>query len=172
MTYATSTALYSTTGGSYQDQEDGYKRTPVYVGDANTTYHLTTSLYAQDLFGTGSTVSFPVDTNATLPRQLERDGIDLDSLNVDLRGYKVVSSVYPQGRFGVGAAPLMISMGAADYFTTTPIFSAYQPYDGNTNYKLDFNIAGRWLSMKIKYADYNEMSLSGFDIDLHSDGQI
>jgi hypothetical protein len=170
-TYATTTALYSTTGGSYLDQEDGFKRTPVYVGDSNTTYNLTTSLYAQDLFGTGSTVAFPVDTNATLPRYLERDGIDLDSLNLDLRGYKVVSSIYPQGRFGAGAAPLMFSVGAADFFTTTPIFSAYQPYDGNTNYKLDFNIAGRWLSMKIKYSDYNEMSLSGFDIDIHADGQ-
>jgi len=81
MTYATTTSLYSTTGGSYLDQEDGYKRTPVYVGDANTTYNLTTSLYALDLFGTGSTVAFPVDTNATKPRYLERFGIDLDSLN-------------------------------------------------------------------------------------------
>lgn len=170
-TYATTTATYATTGGSYLDQEDGYKRTPVYVGDANTTYSLTTSLYAQDLFGTGSTVAFPVDTNATLPRYLERDGLDLDSLNEDLRGYKVVSSIYPQGRFGAGAKPLMFSVGAADYFTTTPIFSAYQPYDGNTNYKLDFNIAGRWLSLRIKYSDYNEMSLSGFDIDLHANGQ-
>jgi hypothetical protein len=173
VTYATTSALYSTTGGSYLDQEDGFKRTPVYVGDASTTYNLTASLYALDLFGTGSTVAFPVDTNATLPRYLERDGIDLDSLNVDLRGYKVVSSIYPQGRFGTNLAqPLMFSMGACDYFTQTPIFSAYQPYDGNTNYKLDFNIAGRWLSMRVKYSDYNEMSLSGFDVDLHSNGQV
>jgi hypothetical protein len=171
VTYATTTALYSTTGGSYLDQEDGFKRTPVYVGDANATYGLSTSLYALDLFGTGSTVPFPVDTNATLPRILERDGIDLDSLNEDLRGYKVVSSIYPQGRFGSGAQPLMFSVGAADYFTTTPVFGAYQPYDGNTNYKLDFNIAGRWLSMRIKYSDYNEMTLTGFDIDLHANGQ-
>jgi hypothetical protein len=172
VTYATTTATYATTGGSYLDQEDGFKRTPVYVGDANSTYGLSTSLYAQDLFGTGSTVSFPVDTHATLPRILERDGIDLDSLNEDLRGYKVVSSIYPQGRFGVGAQPLMFSVGAADYFTQPANFSAFQPYDGNTNYKLDFNVAGRWLSMRIKYSDFNEMSLTGFDIDLHANGQV
>jgi hypothetical protein len=171
VTYATTTALYSTTGGSYLDQEDGFKRTPVFVGDANTTYSLTTALYAQDLFGTGSTVAFPVDTHATLPRTLERDGIDLDSLNEDLRGYKVVSSIYPQGRLTVGSAPLEFSLGAADFFTTTPTFSDYQPYDGAANYKLDFNVSGRWLSMKIRYSDYNEMSFTGFDIDLHSNGQ-
>jgi hypothetical protein len=171
VTYATTTALYSTTGGSYLDQEDGFKRTPVFVGDANTAYSLTTALYAQDLFGTGSTVAFPVDTHATLPRTLERDGIDLDSLNEDLRGYKVVSSIYPQGRLTVGSAPLEFSVGASDFFTTTPTFSDYQPYDGAANYKLDFNVSGRWLSMKIRYSDYNEMSFTGFDIDLHSNGQ-
>lgn len=169
-TYATTTATYATTGGSYLDQEDGFKRTPVYVGTSNDTYSLSTSMYALDLFGPGSTVAFPVDTNATAPRYLERDGIDLDSLNTDLRGYKVVSSVYPQGRFGTAAPPLMFSMGAADYFTTQPAFSDYQPYDGNTNYKLDFNIAGRWLSMRIKYSGYHDVSLSGFDLDLHANG--
>lgn len=170
MTYATATALYSTTGGSYLDQEDGYKRTPCYVGDVNATYGLATSLYAQDLFGTGSTVPFAVDTNATKPRVLERDGIDLDSLEEDLRGYKVVSSVYPQGRFGSGAQSLMISMGSSDYANVAPTFSAYQAYDGNTNYKLDFNIGGRFLSMKLLYSDYNEMSLSGFDLNIKATG--
>src|SRR5205085_83196 len=32
VTYATVNATYATFGGSYQDQEDGYKRTTVYVG--------------------------------------------------------------------------------------------------------------------------------------------
>jgi hypothetical protein len=143
----------------------------VYVGDSSTPFNLTTSLYAQDLFGTGSTVSFAVDTNATLPRYLERFGIDLDSLNADLRGYKTLSSLYPQGRFGQGAQPLMIACGASDYSNVDPVFSDYQPFDGGANYKLDYNIAGRYLAMKLKYSDYNEMSLSGFDMDLHSDGQ-
>lgn len=170
LTYATATATYATTGGSYQDQEDGFKRTPVYVGTASTPYTLGTSLYALDLFGQGSTVSFAVDTYATRPRYLERDGIDLDSLNADLRGYKVVSSVWPQARLGEGAEPLQFSMGASDYFNVPAVFSDYQDYDGITNYKLDFNIAGRFLSMKILFNDYKEMSLSGFDVDLKNEG--
>lgn len=171
-TYAAATATYATAGGSYLDQEDGFKRTPVFVGDSSVTYSLTTSMYAQDLFGTGSTVSFPVDTNATKPRYLERFGIDLDSLNEDLRGYKVLASIYPQGRFGPGAQPLMIACGSSDFSNVDPVFSSYQPFDGSTNYKLDFNTAGRFLAMKLQYADYTEMSLSGFDIDLFSSGQV
>jgi hypothetical protein len=169
-TYATTTATYDTTGGSYLDQEDGYKRTPVYVGEANTTYSLGTTLYAQDLFGTGSTVSFPVDAAATTPRYLERFGIDLDSLGEDLRGYKTVSSIFPQGRFGEGAQPLMFAVGSSDYANVDPTFSDYQSYDGAENYKLDFNVAGRFLAMKILYDDYNEMTLTGFDLDLYSSG--
>ncbi len=172
VTYTTTTAAYDTTGGSYLDQEDGFKRTPVYVGTASATYGLGTTLYALDLFGQGSTVTFPVDTFATRPRYLERDGIDLDSLNADLRGYKVVSSVWPQARLGDAAAPLQFSMGSSDYFNVPAVFSAYQLYDGVTKYKLDFNIAGRYLSMKILFEDYKEMTLSGFDIDLKNEGNV
>lgn len=171
MTYATTTATYDTTGGSYLDQEDGFKRTPVYVGVASTPFTLATALYAYDLYGPGSTVAFPVDTRATAPRYLERDGIDLDSLEADLRGYKVVSTVWPQGRFGIGAPPLMITMGSSDYFNVAPVFGAAQAYDGSTNYKLDYNMAGRYLSMRISYAGYVDMSLSGFDLDLKAQGK-
>jgi hypothetical protein len=169
-TYATTTATYDTTGGSYLDQEDGFKRTPVFVGTASTTYSLATALYAQDLFGQGSTVSFPVDTHATLARVLERDGIDLDSLNADLRGYKTLSSLYPQGRLGDGASTLMFSVGSSDYSNVAPVFSDYQAFDGAALYKLDFNVGGRFLSIHAKFSDYKEMSLSGFDLDLHATG--
>lgn len=165
-TWAAAAGTWDTTGGSWLDQEDSFKRTPVYVGQANATYGLSTALYAFDLYGAGSTVSFPVDTNATLARYLERDGIDLDELGEDFRDAKLLSSIYPQARLGSGSAPLMISAGAAEGFNETPTFTAYQPYDGADNYKLDYNIAGRWLSLRIKYSDYKELTISGLDLDL------
>jgi hypothetical protein len=167
VTYATVTATYDTIGGSYQDQEDGFKRTTVYVGEASATYGLTTRLYAFDLFGQGSTVAFPVDTAATKPRYLERDGIDLDEMNVDLRGYKTVHAVYPQARLGSGAANLMIDVGVSDSFNVPATFPrGYQPYNGSDLAKLDFNVAGRWLSYRIRHDDYKELSISGLDIEL------
>lgn len=168
VTYTTIGTTYDTAGGSYQDQEDGYKRSTIYVGEVNATYGLGQRLYAFDNFGHGSTVAFPVDTAATKPRYLERDGIDLDELNTDLKNYKCMASIYPQARLGSGAAPLMIDVGASDSYNIPATFPVgYQPYDGSANNKLDFNVAGRWLSMRIKFDDYKELSISGFDLDLN-----
>jgi hypothetical protein len=167
VTYTSISGTYDTIGGSYQDQEDGYKRSTIYVGEANATYGLERRLYAFDNFGQGSTVAFPVDTAATKPRYLERDGIDLDELNTDLKNYKCMSSIYPQARLGSGAAPLMIDVGASDSYNVPATFPVgYQAYDGSANNKLDFNVAGRWLSLRIKHDDYKELSISGFDLDL------
>jgi hypothetical protein len=167
LTYAAVTATYDSFGGSYQDQEDGYKRTTVYVGALNATYGLSTSLYAFDNYGTGSTVAFPVDTAATKPRYLERDGIDLDELNVDLKGYKTLASIYPQVRLGSGAANLMINAGSSDSFNVPATFPVgYQPYNGADLNKLDFNVAGRYLSLRIQFADYKEITIAGFDLDI------
>lgn len=170
-TYATVTTTYDTTGGSYLDLEDGLKRTMIYVGSVHSDYNLAQSLYAFDLFGQGSTVTYPVDLHATGVRYLERDGIDLDELNADLRGYKTLSSIYPQARLGTGASSLLIAAGSADYFGDAATFGDYQAYDGDSNYKLDFNTAGRWLSLRIKFADYRELSISGFDLDIKVTGQ-
>lgn len=166
LTYADITATYDTVGGSYQDQEDGFKRTSVYVGKSNATYGFATTLYAHDLYGQGSTVSYPVDIPATAPRFLAKDGLDLDQLAQDLKTYKVCSSIYPQARLGSGAANLQISVGAADGYNQTPLFSEYQPYNGSDLYKCDYNVAGRYLSLRILFEDFKEMTLTGLDFDL------
>lgn len=171
LTYATVTVTYDTMGGSYQDQEDGFKRTPCFVGDGNSTYGLSTSLYAQDLFGAGSTVAFSVDTNATRPRYLARDGIDLDEIGAELRGQKTLVSIYPQVRLGTGALPLYINGGAGDTFNELPVFVGVQPYDGITNTKCDFNAAGKYLSLVITHADYKELSVAGLDFEFMVSGK-
>jgi hypothetical protein len=167
LTYAAATQTYDTVGGSYQSQDDTFKQNTVIAGDSSTTYSLTESLYAFDPSRPMSQVSSAVDTNATQGSYLARDGIDLDQVGVDLKGYKVCNSIYPQGRFGQGHTPITFAVGAADYFTSTVDWSAASmDYDGALDYKLDFNAAGRFLSMTITYPDFNWFSLSGFDFDL------
>lgn len=163
--YATVAETYELVGGTYLDQEDGFKRTLVYVGTPSVTYGLSAKLYAFDLFGPGSTVVFGVDTAATKPLVLEKSGLDLDALGAELRGYKVISSIYPQARLEVGASPLVFEMGSADYFSQEPAFEATQTYDGQELYKLDYRSAGRVLSLRISYADFRPFSLSGLDFD-------
>jgi hypothetical protein len=167
LTYATVVSTYETIGGStYSALGDSLKKVSVFVGDTSTMYGLTKSLYAFDLYGKGSLSSATVDQNATKGLYLERMGIDLDEVGAELRGEKLCNSIYPQARLGDDAAPLEITVGAADYFNQDPTWAAVQTYDGDSLYKLDFGIAGRWLSMKIEHPDFKELTLTGFDLDL------
>jgi hypothetical protein len=168
-TYASTVLIYSTAGGTYLDQEDSLKKTMLMVGDVNSTDGLSLSLYALDEQGPGSFVNYPVDTVATGPVLLERQGLDMDEVS-DLRGYKVISSVYPQARLETDAEPLSFRFGSADYFNQVVDYSDPQTYDGDTLYRLDYNEGGRYLSMQITHDDYHYFELTGFDVDYELTG--
>lgn len=168
LTWSNVTATWGTMGGSWQDLEDGFKRTMLYVGENGS--GLTARVYARDLYGNGSNLSSSVDTVATRPGLLLRDGIDLDELDAELRGYKIILGIYPQGRLDPSAMPISFTIGVTDYPNVAPFFSAAQTYDALENYKLDFTAAGRFLSLRMDYPDYKTMSLSGLDIDLDTTG--
>lgn len=172
LTYATATASYQDVGGSYQDQEDGGKRVAVCLGDGNTEYGLQPTLYAFDVFGPGSVAPYPVDTNATAPVYLERTGLDLDELNAELRQYKLLRSIYPQARVDTqGGNSLMISAGASDEPNSNePNWGDYQPYDGVDNIKIDMNVSGRWLALRLQWNDYRSFTITGFDLDIRTTG--
>lgn len=165
-TWASLTSTWSSIGGSWQDMQDTGKKSTVFVGDTNANYNLTRSLYAFDPSGPLSKVSAPVDTNATIGLTATNIGIDLDEVGAELRGYKVCNSIYPQGRLDADAASVTFQIGSSDYFNQAPIYAPPMTWDGNTLYKLDFNAAGRFLSIIITFPDWHFMSLSGFDVDL------
>jgi hypothetical protein len=173
LTYATATDSYASMGGSYQDQEDGGKRITVAIGDGNAQYGLTPSLYAVDVAGPGSVAPYPVDPNATAPVQLERIGIDLDELGASLRDYKLISSVYPQARVDTtGGQMLQVSIGASDNPNDlSPNYAPFQPYDGVTKQKLDFNVAGRWLAVRFLWPDFRTFTMTGIDLDIKTQGR-
>jgi hypothetical protein len=173
LTYATATSSYAEMGGSYQDQEDGGKRITVAVGDANPDFGLTPSLYAVDVAGPGSVAPYPVDPNATAPVQLERVGIDLDELDASLRDYKVISTVYPQARVDTaGGNMLQVSIGASDNPNDlAPTYAPFQSYDGVANQKLDFNVAGRWVAIRLRWNDFRTFTLTGIDLDVKTQGR-
>jgi hypothetical protein len=171
LTYATATEDYNAAGGSYLDQEDGFKRTLCYVGESNPAANLSSKLYAFDLYGPGSSVVFPVDFKATRPVQLEKDGIDLDGLGSTLTGYKTISSIVPQARMEKNSMPLVFTMGCADYYGGPTEYETTQTYDGHGLYKLDYRTAGRYLGLKMTYDDVQPFTLTGIDYDLHVSGE-
>ena len=170
-TYATATASYATIGGTYLDQDDSIKKVFSFIGETVSSYSLTGSLYCFDLQGPGSVMSLPIDTNATLGWTLIREGIDLDEVGVDLKGYKIINSIYPQARLETEAEPLNFYVGAVDYANDNITWAPVQTFDGSTNYKLDYNMPGRYLALKITHDDYHYVNLTGFDIDLDVNGE-
>jgi len=171
LAWNTVSATWDTIGGSWQDQDGSFKRTPLFVGDTNSTYSLTKSLYAFDPFGPGSHVAFAVDEHATLGTMLYRDGIDLDDLGADLQGYKQINYIIPQGRIGDGASDLQFSFGSADGYGDTPVYNAYMAYNGDDLYKVDLGVSGRYLSMRVSFDDYHYFTFSGLDLDIQITGE-
>jgi hypothetical protein len=114
-----------------------------------------------------------VDPIATAPVYLERIGIDLDELNASLRDYKVVSTVWPQARVDTtGGNMLQVSIGASDSPNSlSPTWAAYQPYDGVTRTNLDFNVAGKWLALRILWSDWRTFTITGMDLDIKTQGR-
>jgi hypothetical protein len=173
-TWETVTSTWANVGGSWNSQDSNLQRTVCFVGETNSTYNLTQHLYAYDLYGQGSTAAFTVDLNATIGAQLQRDGIDLDQIQgINLPDYKLFSSIFPLARIDASAnTTLVLSMGTSDYYGQATIYDTpEQTYDGDTLYKLDFNMAGRYAGVKIAYDDYTTFSISGFDFVVDETGQ-
>lgn len=166
MSWDSASATWETIGGAWLDQDNGLKQGLMYVGEAHTDAGLQASVYVNDLYGEGSLFGFPVDPLANPAATLERGGIDLDEVGEELRGYKVVRALYPQGRLDSGSAPLEFAFGSTDGPNEPIVWSDWMTYDGADLYKLDYRAAGRFLSMRLRYQDYKAMSLSGIDLDL------
>ncbi len=108
----------------------------------------------------------PVDTNANPPIYIENRYVDLDKLSAEIRGYKVISAVYPQAHFDGEAAPITFYFGGSDYSNSpAPVYGTGMTFDGTANYKLDFMTSGRFLSFKMTYPDYRYFQMSGLDLD-------
>lgn len=118
-----------------------------------------------------SAASFVLDIPANGEAYLERKGIDLDEVQAELRGYKLISSIYPQGRLDTDARPIVFEVGVQDHVEEALEFGDEQTWDRNF-YKLDFNQAGRYLGYRIRHDDFKPFQFSGFDFDIQVLGRF
>lgn len=173
-TYAASTGLpYDTTGGSYYDQEDSFNRHVVFVGEDLAADGITSDkIYGLDLSDEGS-IAFALDTEATKGAVFERVGIDLDqaSRGVGVRGYKVLTRIYPQAQTNNTNKLLTLEFGASDTPSTAPTFSAPVSYNTETDHKIDSRAAGRYLSYRVTIPDTKDFEFSGFDFEVTATGR-
>ena len=169
-TWSNVTQDWNNVGGTWQDLEDGFKRVPIYVGEASALYGFSSTMYAKDSYGVGSVLNSPADPNANKGSLLLREGIDLDEVDADLRDYKHFTGVYPQGRLDPSALPVTFTVGVSDYQDVAPMYGTPQTWNAREDYRLDFVDGGRFLALKVTYPDYKTMSLSGFDLEFEVTG--
>ena len=170
VTYANSTAVYSTTGGTYFTQEAGYDLHSLFVGETNSVDGISSpKLYGLDLSDAGS-LAFPLDTEANKSPFLERQGIDLDELS-SLNGYKVISKILPQVDTSNPNKQFTFTFGASNLLGDATVYDTSITFDGSTDYKLDTRVAGRYLSYKMTVSDDKDFSFIGFDLDVTTTGR-
>lgn len=150
-------------GGSWAAQAGDPKLNLAFAGVASG--NVTRSLRTFDRVQSVSTV-YPIDPYANSGAYIERDDLNLDAIKASLRGYKLVSSIYPQGRLATGAMPLRFSVGLSDHPNVPPAWGLDQTFDQSIYYKLDYNMAGRYLSYRMFQDDFLAFSLTGFDADV------
>lgn len=161
----TLSGTYNATGGAYSSFGDASQKTFLVAGTTVAAQSLVAAVYTfdqPDATGTNA----PISTVANAPMTLEKTWMDMDEVGAELRGYKVLSSLYPQGRFGSLSSNCTFTLAGAAYSGDSVAWESSQTYDGSTNYKLDFMSGGRYLSYKMTYSDLTAFSLSGFDADM------
>ena len=163
---------YDSVVGSFSSFGDATKPVLMMVGTAQSGDYgsLACAVRSFDRIGQSATNGI-LDVPATAPVFLENQGIDLDGLQVELRGYKVIKAIYPEGRFTPDPGTLTFQFATKDGAgAPQSAYSDAMTYDGNALYKLDYTEAGRFLDMKITTSDIVAFSLSGMDVDLVKTG--
>ena len=170
-TYATTSATYALTGGTYYSQQDSYDRHTLIVGETKTVDGITSDkLYGLDLSDTGQ-LAYELDTEATKYPYLERTGIDLDETGSAARQYVVITRLYPQAdTINASNTKMTFEFGASDIPRNVPTYSTPVTFDIATDYKIDSRAAGRYLSYRMTLTDNKDFDLSGWDIEVTPTG--
>lgn len=168
LTYGDMASLaYNNVGGVYDSYFDGSRLYLLTTGRADPAHpsgdlKCAVRIYELPSAATGAGV---LDSTASAPCFLENRLMDMDDVAKELRGYKVINQMWPEGTFESGAPPLTFTWGSSDYSNVPVVYDHSMTFDGSSLYKLDFNAPGRYLSMKVDYDGVQDFSLSGWDID-------
>jgi hypothetical protein len=173
LSYDGTSATYDELSVSYFNLSEDSKRAPVMVGQADSSFSLYDRLYGLDMDGDQSILAFSTDSNATLNWSLIKEGADLDELDLDLRGYKNIVSIYPQARLGDDEMTIEFAFGSGDNFGEAASYEDYQTYNNSELNKLDYKSGGRFLSFKGRGTSGGRkyFRLSGFDFDVEITGE-
>lgn len=175
LTYGSAPAglTYDTAGGSYFNLSPGPN--PMCAvgsarGDAGGIIQ-TGRVMARDPYTNGRVV-YPYVADANGSPVLERTGLDLDQIGADLAMAKVIRSIFPLVKSFNQGDTVTVEMGSAMFEGGPILWKPPQVFDPATNYKLDFNVSGRFLAVRFTpTVTPMDFGVAGFDLDFTTGGR-
>ena len=171
-TWATTTATWTSIGGSWYSLSDNNFKNLYFVSPIDTADGLSASrVYGYDKFY-GGNLTQAINTEASKTAWAERIGIDLDETGEQLRAYKVVRTIYPQATSLGGTSNIMFAFGATETVDQTPTFGTYTNFDPTSQEKVDVSrVGGRYLAWRVQDPSMFGFELAGFDVDVQTTGR-
>lgn len=164
------TQTWTTMGGSWFNLDGAQVPMCAAISAAATPNGITANrLLAYDFYATGK-LPYPWLREVNGPQVLERTGIDLDQLGADLKTAKVLRSIMPQVKVTASGSVVDVQVGASMYEGGPIVWTPQQSFDPQTNWKVDFNVAGRYLAVRFLAIQPQDFGVAGFDVDMTTGG--
>jgi hypothetical protein len=146
--------------GAWQSVEDNASRSVILPANPGENQELP-KLLAIDGLGPTNTLALPIDTEFTPECLIERDKLDFDEIQAELRGYKRMKTIFPQVRDDDGL--LEVSVGTAQ---TPQGATEWGPWRSVASHKVDYMKGGRFLGVRYRYPGDGGgvFTLSGHDL--------
>lgn len=156
---------WNASGGAWSDGDDSRRRHIMLVCNKAPLAGITQNrLVALDGFGAMSRIDRALEPELFAPAWFERMGFDVDDEGLELRAYKHLRALYPQGELPAGGVILRAggSLAPKGVVELPDAVTA----EGSEDYKYDLKTGGRLLAMRWDVPDPNDFALSGFDLDI------
>lgn len=163
LSYEEVTTSYEETGGTYAGEETGDNQHLVIGGVASVGDGLDNVLYGFDPVE-GGILPYPLDETATMPAIAFRIGIDLDDSDSEIRAHKYFRAFYPQvDDFDLEG--VSFKFAATPFNVEEPSWGDLQTFDPATQWYLNPNLYGRYLSWYVVCEADKDFRFGGFDLD-------
>lgn len=177
LTYATAgAATYKGIGGSYYDQQDSKETHTVAVCQALSTSDSYSVIPASAVLGYDfldrGQLAFEVAHECVAPVFVTRTGIALDTPDVGsapIAMAKEVRAVFPEVTT-TRQEPLTITLGSQMVPSGPVLWEDPQTFDPSTDYFVNSRASGRFLAIRFTLGGYSDTEISGFDVDVVSNG--
>lgn len=170
-TYQDIEGTFQTAGGNFRTLFDDAQEYIVFLGVGVDDLGLTESrLYGLDLLD-GGTMPYPVQGEVMLPAYARREGIDLDEVGGEVRGYKMLKGIWPQAKVSDPSGTLEWRFGGADYPSIAPRWSPKVTQQPQEQHRVDCRVSGRYVAYEVTSPEGLDFVLTGFDGDVVQTGR-